>query len=297
MPIPKHPFATLYGKPAIELVLTELDTIKPKEIDTVISWVKATTEELQVQDLREPTVSMPLFEESTLSLLRLAQKAAPELPSYQPDFEDSEIEDTAALLLAATLIRRESANTTTSVSSTPEGDEVATRRKWKTLEDAITALKTYEDEIVELGSAVLRKKRDLKAQWEHDEDDGTFIDAAGDVRRRLDFVDKHKELFKGSKINNDFLKQGEDLYKDAMAFFRGREGRQTPKTEMTLARDQAFTLLIKSIEELRPLLILAYKGDTDAQSKLAGKFWKRLERLSKPRKPRKSDESASGTPK
>lgn len=76
-----------------------------------------------------------------------------------------------------------------------------------------------------------------------------------------------------------------------MAFFRGREGRQIPKTRLTLARDQSFTMLLISLEELRPLLRAAYRKTPEALARIDGTFWKNLERLSRPRKKRKKEEA------
>jgi hypothetical protein len=291
--MPKHPFEKLYGDNAVTLTIEKIDTLEVKETDTVVVWIKEEYEASGSPDLREPTVQFDLFENQGASITRLAHAAQDKLKEIDPEYKVEETERLAALLLGASLIRRASQMATPPISSNPTGEAAANKRGWKTLEDAIKQLKVYEDKLVRKGAAVLRKQKDLRAAWEEDEDDGTFLDAAGDVQRRLDFAAQpaYKALFANTKVNAELLGEGSELYVDAMAFFRGREGRDIPKTRLTLARDQAFTLLLIALDDIRPLLLDAYENNEEAQGKLEGNFWKRLAKLSKPRKPRKKDEA------
>ena len=139
---------------------------------------------------------------------------------------------------------------------------------------------------MELGEAVLSNQPALLDQWREDTDDGTFSDAAEDVRRRLDLRAANNGLFNGSAVTPDLIEKGEVLYRDAMAFFKGREGVGLPKQQLTLARDQAFTLLLERVDRLRLVLRAAYRNDAEARRKIQGGYWKRLERLSRPRRKR-----------
>jgi hypothetical protein len=291
--VPQHPFEKLYKDTATTLTIEKIDTLEVKETDTVVAWIKEEYEASGSPDLREPTVQFDLFENQGASITRLAHAAQDKLKEIDPEYKVEETERLAALLLGASLIRRASQMATPPISSNPAGEAAATKRGWKTLEDAIKQLKVYEDKLVRKGTAVLRKQKDLRAAWEQDEDDGSFLDAAGDVQRRLDFAAQpaYKALFANTKVNAELLGEGSELYVDAMAFFRGREGRDIPKTRLTLARDQAFTLLLIALDDLRPLLLDAYENNEEAQGKLEGNFWKRLAKLSKPRKLRKKDEA------
>lgn len=290
--MPKNPFETLYGQSATKLAIEKLDSLEVKETDTIVAWIKAEYEASGSPEMREPTVQFDLFENQGASVTRLAHAAQDKLKEIDPEYKPEETERLAALVIGASLIRRASQMATPPVSSNPEGETAAKKRGWKTLEDAIKHLKVYEDKLVSKGLAVLRKQKELRAAWEEDEDDGTFLDAAGDVQRRLDFAAQpaYKALFTNTKVNAELLGEGSELYVDAMAFFRGREGREIPKTRLTLARDQAFTLLLIALDDLRPLLLDAYEDNEEAQGKLEGSFWKRLAKLSKPRKLRKKDE-------
>lgn len=293
----ENPFPALYGKSATQLVIEDIDAIEVKDIDTITAWMKKEYEESGEKDLREPTIRFALFENQAVSVVRLTHAAHDRLPSIDPSFETAETERTAALVLAAHLLRRASRMAVVPVSADPAGEEVAARRKWSTLQDAIDDLKVYEAKLVRKGSAALRKHRALRDRWEEDKDDGTFEDAADDVRRRLDFAaqPEFKAIFQNSRVNEELLAEGHALYKDAMVFYRGREGRNIPKVGITLARDQAFTLLLKALDELRPLLVEAYEGNEDALKKLEGEFWRLLDRFSKPRKPRKKEPTSAPT--
>jgi hypothetical protein len=146
----------------------------------------------------------------------------------------------------------------------------------------------HQDKFVELGEAALSGQPALLDQWREDTDDGSFADAADDVRRRLDFVAANKAPFEGSKVNAALLQEGEALHRDALAFFKGREGTSAPKEKLTLARDQAFTLLLNRLDRLQLILRAAYRDDPEARKKIDGGYWRRLQRLSRPRRKRKT---------
>ncbi|MFW5740072.1 MAG: hypothetical protein ACOC1F_06870 [Myxococcota bacterium] len=118
-PLPPNPIESLYTKPALELVLDSFDSVPVKGIDQVVAWINKAAE--GVTDLREPTISVPLFETYVLSLLMLA-KAVDDPAYYAPDFQANELDDIAALLLAAALVRRARAGSATAVAATEEGD-------------------------------------------------------------------------------------------------------------------------------------------------------------------------------
>jgi hypothetical protein len=252
--------------------------------EDIVTWIK--TASASVAQTREPTISVPLFDNYVLSLLRLGH-GLKEPKRFAPDWNPQELEDIAALLLATVLFRRARAGTTVPAASSEEGEQAAARRGWNVVEDAISELKDFENEIVELGAAVLSGQPDLLKTWLEDTDDGSFPDAAGDVRRRLDFVVGHEDKFANTVVDKPMRDRGESLLADAGAFYRGREGRGTPKTQLTLARDQAFTLLMERLPRLQLVLRAAYRGNAEAREKIDGGYWRRLQRLSMPRRKRK----------
>ncbi|MBI5480697.1 MAG: hypothetical protein HY906_17700 [Deltaproteobacteria bacterium] len=290
-----HPFEELFGQPALELALHRLDSLPVQATNRIVLWLRRSAEGLTEGELREPTIRVGLFESYVVSLLNLAGEVT-DMRRYAPDWNAVELEESAGLLLAAALVRRASAQTAAPVASTDAGEQAAARRGWRTVEDAVTDLKEYEDALVELGEAALSDRPAALDAWRKDQDDGTFEDAAGDVRRRLDFVADKPTFFAGTVIDADYLQRGETLHSDAWAFFRGREGRGVPKTQLTLARDQAFTLLLARIERLRLILAAAYRENPEARAKVEGRFWRRLERLSKPRRKRTTEPEAPAGP-
>ncbi|MBI5480325.1 MAG: hypothetical protein HY906_15790 [Deltaproteobacteria bacterium] len=293
--LPPHPLSQIYGKPALELALHLLDSVPVEQRQLLLAWIRSAAENLSASELREPTIRVPLFESHVVSLLNLAV-AAGDLRRYANDWTPPELEEVAALLVSASLIRRASAQTGTPAATTEAGERAAARRGWQTVEQAITDLKQLEDQLVELGEAALSGRPADLQTWRADEDDGTFADAAGDVRRRLDFVAHNPGLFAGTALDAALRAKAEELHADAWAFFRGREGRGVPKTQLTLARDQAFTLLIPRVERLRLILRAAYPDNAEARAKVDGVFWRRLERLAKPRRKRATEEPAPTVP-
>ena len=282
--LPPNPFQSLYNKTALDLASESFDSVPVKDTDRIIEWIGKAAE--GKDDVREPTVSVPLFETYTLSLLSLA-KGIDKPKFYAPDWKDSELEDIAALLVGAALVRRARAGTAAAVAATEEGEDAAKRRGWKVVEDAIGQLKDCESELVELGESVLSGYPTLLQKWREDTDDGSFPDAASDVRRRLDIVKANEDKFKDTVVTQELRDRAEALHADAWAFYRGREGRLTSKTQLTLARDRAFTLLLERLDRLRLVLRAAYRGNAEVRQKIEGGYWRRLERLSMPRRKRK----------
>ncbi|MFW5740073.1 MAG: hypothetical protein ACOC1F_06875 [Myxococcota bacterium] len=154
------------------------------------------------------------------------------------------------------------------------------------VEDAISELKECETELVELGEAVVSGYPDLLRAWREDTDDGSFPDAASDVRRRLDLIQSNEDKFENTVVTQELRDRAEALHGDAWAFYRGREGRTASKTQLTLARDHAFTLLLERVDRLRLVLRAAYYGNAEVRKKIEGGYWRRLERLSMPRRKR-----------
>jgi hypothetical protein len=284
--LPESPFQSIYQRPLNELI-AGIDSLELLNIDTISHWVKSAYEASKPPEEKEATVKLDYFEPHVLSVVSLALSAKDGLKQIDPNFEPSEVDDLASLLLALSLLRRAAKKSVVPVSSDPEGEAIAKRRQWSTLADAIADLKEYEGRLVKKGRLVLRKNATLRNEWEADTDDGTFTDAAGDVRRRLDFVGDHKDLFQGGVVTPKLLEEGELLHREGNVFFRGREGRSIPKEQLTLYRDWALTMLIPALEEIQPLLVESYEGNEQALSKLEGDFWKQLNKLSKPRRPRK----------
>ena len=266
------------------------NNLQLKEIKKITDWVQQTAN--SIEDLRQPSLPYAHFESYILSLFGLLRGVADVVP-FAPDWTPDEFEEDAALFLAMHIIRREAAAKSTSeaASSTTAGEEAATRHKWSTVQDAIGELKEFEDALVEDGESILSGDPKRLAAWIEDVDDGTFEDAAGDVERRIDFVEHpdNTALFHKSIINAERITAAKALLSDARAFFRGREGRNTPKTVLTLTRDQAFTVLFPRIERLQRILRAAYRGNQEARTKIEGGHWKRLARLTRPRAKRKSD--------
>lgn len=283
--LPESPFQNIYQKSLHELI-AGIDSLELREIDTVSLWVKTSYEASGAPPEKEAATKLEYFEPGAVSVASLALSKRGELKALDPNFEPSEVDELAALLLALSLLRRAASGTVAPVSSNPEGEEIAARRKWSTLADAIADLKDYEGRLVKKGAVVLRRDADLLAQWEADTDDGTFNDAADDVRRRLDFVAARKALFQGGVVTAKLLEEGETLFKESKIFFRGREGRTIPKEQLTQHRDWALTMLILALRQIQPLLVEAYEGNEHALLKLSGDFWRKLNKLAKPRRPR-----------
>jgi hypothetical protein len=291
-PLTPSPVPSIFSQPALDLTLKGFHSLEVKGVSVLVDWVAENAAHLTPETLKEPTIKVPLFESYVISTLGLAA-AAKDIKLFAPDWDSNELEESASLLVAAFLIRRESSQKAAQTSSSPEGEEAATRRGWKVVEDAISDLKEDEDELVALGAAILSGKPEKLAAFVEDTDDGSFADAAGDVQRRLDFIkhEDHKALFANTAITEEFLTKRQQLFNDAWAFFLGREGRQVPKTKLTLARDQAFSLLLERLIRLQHILKAVYYRNAEAREKLEGSYWKRLERLGKARRKRTPQEA------
>lgn len=286
-----HPLAAIYNNTTALVLATErLSTLPVAGVDKVIAWLDEAARAYKENELREPKIRYLSFEAYVVGLLGIARQTE-ELTRYAPDFDPLELEEAAALLVSAAIVRRDAAQLPIPLSSSPEGEEAATRHGWKTLDDTISDLKAYEDELVELGEAVLSGKPALLEPWSEDVDDSSFQDAADDVRRRLDFVAKHKDAFQHTAIDEPLLARGEALYRDSVAFFRGREGRTVPRAARTHARYQAFTLLLERTLRLQRILKAAHRQNQELREKIDGGYWRNLEKLARPRRKTKKDEA------
>ncbi len=129
---------------------------------------------------------------------------------------------------------------------------------------------------------------DLLSVWQAAPADGSFIAMADSVQVRLDLAKEHSALFANTRVDTELLDRGKKLLKEARVFFRGREGRELPRQRLTLARDQAFSMLLPRLERQRVVLRSAYFGDALSLKLIDGTFFKNLSRISKARKPRKA---------
>lgn len=281
------PFLSLYGKSALTLALQELDSMDVLGVPELVSWVTASALELAEEDLREPTLPLPLFEPYVLGLFPLAL-AVPDLKRFCPSYEPVELEENAALLIALSHFRVEASKKPSLLSGSQEGEEVAKRRGWSTLQDPINDLAAFESDLVTLGLPIVEDDVELLSLWQAPKEDGSYTAQAFSVRTKLDLVRTYAARFAETAVDAALVARGKKLLTDGGLFFRGREGRFLPKTELTLARDQAFTLLLSRVERMQRYLRAAYLKNPKALEKLDGVFWKRLSTISKPRKPRKA---------
>jgi hypothetical protein len=282
-PLSLSPFPTLYGSSALDLVIQHFVTMAVREVDQVLAWLLQVSNGLKEGDLREPTIRFTFFENHIRTLLEVAT-GTPNLSAYAPDFDSVELEDIAALLAAATLMRRQYLEGAP-VSTSQAGEVAATRRGWSVVKDAVDTIWKHVERLDILGAAVLSSHPDLLEEWRTYLPGDGFVSAAEELRRRLDFIQAREALFANSAAAASFV-EGEALLTDAWDFYRGREGRRISRVQLTLGRDIAFTLLLHRVERLQHVLKAAYfdNRSPEMDEKLNGKHWKTLSRISRPRR-------------
>ena len=283
------PLVTWYGKPVLELAQQDFTQLVVKGVADVRGWVSGNTQELVVSGLKEPTLRLPQVDPYVQNLLRLAGRV-PNLAVYSPGYEGAELEEVGALLVSTVILRVAQANAPTRAATSAEGEEAAKRHGWVRLEDAIAELVAYEEELVVLGAPVLQDDPALLEVWEKEKEDASFTAAAFAVRRRLVLVGEHELLFAQTAVTSERVARGQKLHEDAWGFYRGREGRLSPRKDLTLGRDEAFSLLLPRLERLQRVLRAAYLTDKAAREQIEGGHWKRLASLSKPRRKRSGEE-------
>ncbi len=280
---PVHP-----EQDAVELLLTRLQMVSTDEEDVqeLIQWVEAASQHLSPDELREPNIRLHYFFQHSSSLVELAHRLSDRIKSRAQHYGPDRLEYLAQCLIAVRLIVRYRDQANQRKSATPEIDKVATLRNWSTTADVNRDLGEIEDRLVALGGAALIDNPTAQAAFLEDQDNGSFQDQFDDVRRRVDMARQSPNEFDAVGITEGELEMIDKILQDADIFYRGREARSIFSKQLTELRDKAFTLAYLEMQKLQMVLRAVTYGDKTIADHIGGKFWQRLNKLSRKRRNR-----------
>lgn len=243
--------------------------------------------------LVRPAVSKTVLRGMTTSLVGLARDTFVLIQASYPDFTAQELEAPAALFLSFELhgLLRDTGE---AAKAPIEATEIATRRGWKTVDDATSSLLDLEARLVTHGEAVLRHEPELKERFVADDAVRTYDDTVADVQRRVRFIaaPEFKPLFDASPRTAPMVAESTTMLEEAAMFRQSREDRLAPQTTATQRRNALFTALSSMLTELQTIL-RATHADTRPEllSKIDATYWWNLSRLG--RKVKSSKEKTS----
>lgn len=282
----------------VKLLLTSLQLVSTNEvlIQDLTQWVERSSKHLSPDEIREPNMRIHYFFQHSSSLVELAYRNWHLFEARAQHYGPERLALLAQYLIAVRVIVRYREQANQRKSATPEVDQIAVSRAWRNTADVIRDLGEVEDRLVALGAAALIDKPVEQEAFLADEDDGSFKDQFDDVRRRVDIARKNRNEFDAVGITEGELEMTDKLLQDADIFYRGREARSIFSRQLTELRDKAFTLAFLEMQKLQLVFRAVTYGDKTIADHISGKFWQRLNKLSRKRRNRgqnNNEESAA----
>lgn len=281
-------FPILSGEDPIELLLSRLQLVSTEEeaIRQVADWIEGESKNLTPAEHLEPNIKLQYFFQHTSSLVELALRFWPRIEVQARHYSMERLKYLAQLLIAIRLIvrYREQAEQKKMTSATI--DKIAAVRGWSTTADVVQELVKTKDRLLTMGAAALIDQPQVIDAYLASQNENGFAGAFNEVRRRVDIAGEYRDLFEAVGVTSQTLQDINQLLQDADSFYRSREERVIFSKKLTELRDKAFTLASQEIRKLQYIMRAVTYGDETLSSQIDGKFWRRLNKISRKRRSR-----------